>query len=350
MGSLMLKRDRIENQLYERHPDRTITIDSHVAGEPARLIVGGVGPLPGETMHEKRAFFMEHYDHIRLLLTREPRGHRDMFAACVTEPVTPGARFGLIYMDARRYPYLCGHATMAAVMALLEAGPIDPDGDELQVTVDTPSGPMQATAYMQKGKVESVAIRMVPSFVYSDNETLSIPELGQLTVATVCVGGFFVMVSCDQIGLDFSPPNRSRLKELGMQLIHEANQQLIVRHPTRPEVKTVDVTEFYDPSSDAQNKGKSMVILGEGHMDRSPCGTGTTAKMTLLHHRGRLPLNETFTNTSPLGTTFQGRLVEETRLGDTMAVVAEVRGSAYITGVHEFIIDPQDPFQEGFLL
>jgi proline racemase len=112
----------------------------------------------------------------------------------------------------------------------------------------------------------------------------------------------------------------------------------------------VDVTEFYDPSSDAQGKGKSMVILGEGHMDRSPCGTGTTAKMTLLHHRGQLRLNEAFTNTSPLGTTFQGRLVEETRLGDTMAVVAEVRGSAYITGVNEFIIDPQDPFQEGFLL
>jgi proline racemase len=123
-----------------------------------------------------------------------------------------------------------------------------------------------------------------------------------------------------------------------------------VRHPTRPEVKTVDVTEFYDPSSDAGGKGKSLVILGEGHMDRSPCGTGTAAKMTLLHYRGQLGFDETFTNASPLGTTFQGRLLEETRLGDTMAVVAEVRGSAYITGVHEFIVDPKDPFQEGFLL
>ncbi|MGD9081566.1 MAG: proline racemase family protein [Desulfobacterales bacterium] len=346
----MLIKDRIEKEFRERYPDRIITIDSHIAGEPARLIVGGMDPLPGETMQNKREYFMAHYDHIRLLLTREPRGHRDMFAACVTEPVTPGARFGLIYMDARRYPYLCGHATMGAVMTMIEAGLIDPDDDDLEVIVDTPSGPMQATAYMHNGKVESVAIRMVPSFVHSDNETLSVPEIGQLTVATVCVGGFFVMVSTDQIGLDFSPSNRSRLKELGMQLIHEANQQLTVRHPTRPEVKTVDVTEFYDPSSDAQGKGKSMVILGEGHMDRSPCGTGTTAKMTLLHHRGQFGFGETFTNTSPLGTTFQGRLVEETRLGDTMAVVAEVRGSAYITGVHDFIIDPKDPFQEGFLL
>jgi proline racemase/trans-L-3-hydroxyproline dehydratase len=346
----MLKKDRIEKEFRERYPSRIVTIDSHIAGEPARLIVGGVDPLPGETMPEKREFFMEHYDHIRLLLTREPRGHRDMFAACVTEPVTPGARFGLIYMDARRYPYLCGHATMGAVMTMIEAGGIDPDGDDLQVIVDTPSGPMQTTAYLQNGKVESVAIQMVPSFVYSDNATLSIPGFGQLKVATVCVGGFFVMVSADQIGLDFSPPNRGRLKELGMELIQAANEQLTVRHPTRPEVNTVDVTEFFDPASDAQGQGKSIVVLGEDHMDRSPCGTGTAAKMTLLHHRGLLGLNKAFINTSPLGTTFEGRLVEELRLGNTKAVVAEVRGSAYITGIHEFIIDSKDPFQEGFLL
>jgi proline racemase len=346
----MLKLDRIENEFLERYPDRIITIDSHTAGEPTRLIVGGVGPVPGETMQEKRAFFMERYDHIRLQLTREPRGHRGMLAACVTEPVSADARFGLIYMDARRYPYLCGHATMGAVMTLIEAGVIDSDDDALQIMVDTPSGPMQTTAYMQNNKVESIAIQMVPSFVYSDDETLSLPELGRLKVATVCVGGFFVMVSSDQIGLDFSLSNRSRFVELGMKLIQAANQQLTVRHPTRSEVNTVDVTEFYDHSMDAEGKGKSFVIYGEKHMDRSPCGPGTAAKMTLLHQRGQLGLNETFINTSPLGTTFQGRLVEEIRLGDKKAVVAEVRGSAQITGIHQFIIDSRDPFQKGYLL
>jgi proline racemase len=273
-----------------------------------------------------------------------------MFAACVTEPVSTGARFGLIYMDARRYPYLCGHATMGAVMTLIEAGEIDAADDDLQLIVDTPSGPMQATAYMHDGKVESVAIRMVPSFVYSDNETLSIPGFDQLVVATVCVGGFFVMASADQVGLDFSPSNWPRFRDLGMQLIQAANEQLTVRHPTRPEVRTVDVTEFYDPVLDDQGQGKSIVILGEGHMDRSPCGTGTAAKMTLLHHRGQFGFDDTFTNTSPLGTSFQGRLVEDIQLGDTRAVVAEVRGSAQITGIHEFIIDANDPFQKGFLL
>ena len=135
-----------------------------------------------------------------------------------------------------------------------------------------------------------------------------------------------------------------------MKLIQAANCQLTVCHPTRPEVNTVDVTEFYDPPMAAPGKGKSMVIYGEEHMDRSPCGTGTAAKMTLLHHRGQLGLNETFINTSPLGTTFQGRLVDEIRLGDKKAVVAEIRGSAQITGVHEFIIDARDPFQKGYLL
>ena len=115
-------------------------------------------------------------------------------------------------------------------------------------------------------------------------------------------------------------------------------------------MNTVDVTEFYDPALDDQGRGKSIVILGEGHMDRSPCGTGTAAKMTLMNHRGQFGFDETFTNKSPLGTTFEGRLVDETRIGDTKAVVAEVRGSAYITGVHEFIIDVKDPFQKGFLL
>ena len=331
-------------------PARVITLDSHTAGEPTRLIVGGVGPVPGKTMAEKRQFFMKHFDHIRLQLTRETRGHRGMFAAFLTEPATPGAHFGLIYMDPRRYPYLCGHGTMGAVMTLIEAGAIEVKGNELPVIVDTPSGLIQTKAFMQNGRVESVVIKMVPSFVYRDHEKLELPDLGRLSVATVCVGGFFVMVSSQQIGLDMIAPNRPHFIAWGMKLIDAANQQLVVRHPTRPEVNTIDVTEFYDPAGDADKKGKSMVIYGEEHMDRSPCGTGTTAKMTLLYHRGQLRLNETFTNSSPLGTTFQGRLVEEVQLGDTQAVIAEIRGKAHITGVHEFIMDPKDPFQKGYLL
>jgi proline racemase len=349
-GGFPVNARRLTHALKEIYPSRIVTIDSHTAGEPTRLIVGGVEPVPGDTMKQKRLYFMEHYDQIRLRLTRETRGHRESFAAFLTDPVTPGAHFGLIYMDPRRYPFLCGHATMGAVMTLITAGVIQAEGELLHVLVDTPSGPMETVAYMRGGGVESVSIRMVPSFVYQDGERLELPEMGIVSVATVCVGGFFVMVGADEIGLDWTPENRPRFIDLGMKLIDAANRQLTVRHPTRPEVDTVDVVEFYDPAGDARKNGKSMVILGEGHMDRSPCGTGTAAKMTLLHHRGQLKLHELFVNTSPLGTTFQGRLVEEIQLGDTDAVVAEIRGSAHITGIHEFIVDPEDPFQEGYLL
>ncbi|MEA2008998.1 MAG: proline racemase family protein, partial [Chloroflexota bacterium] len=169
-------------QLLERFPDRIVTIDSHTAGEPTRLIIGGVPSLPGETVADKRLYLMRELDHIRLQLTREPRGHRDMIAALVTEPVTSGADFGLIYMDACRYPYLCGHATIGAVTTLIKAGMVEAVEPETTVIVDTPSGPMETTARVQDGLVESVAMQAVPSFVYSTDQPLSVPGLGRIQV------------------------------------------------------------------------------------------------------------------------------------------------------------------------
>ena len=218
------------------------------------------------------------------------------------------------------------------------------------MTIDTPSGPATATAHVQGQKVESVTIRLSPSFVYGENQSLDVPGLGHILVDTVCVGGFFAMVSADQIGLELKPENAGRLIELGMTIIEKANDQLTVRHPMCPEVTTVDVTEFYDLSGHREGRGVSAVIYGESHIDRSPCGTGTSAKMTLLHHQGRLGLNRRYVNAGILGTTFEGWLVAETAVGDLAAVVPEVRGSAHVTGVNQFVLDPRDPFPEGFLL
>ncbi len=335
-------------RLLEWFPDRLVTIDSHTAGEPTRLIVGGVPPLPGATVADKRLYLMRELDHIRLQLTSEPRGHRDMIAALVTEPTTEGADFGLIYMDARRYPYLCGHATIGAVTTLVEAGVVEAVEPETLVTIDTPSGPATAVAHVQGEKVESVTIRLSPSFVYGTDQPLDMPGLGRIRVDTVCVGGFFAMVSAEQIGLELKPENAGRLIELGMAIIDAANEQLTVRHPARSEVTTVDVTEFYAPID--QGRGLSAVVYGASHIDRSPCGTGTSAKMALLHHRGKLALDRPYVNAGILGTTFEGRLVAETKVGDLPAVVPEVRGSAHVTGVHQFVLDPRDPFPKGFLL
>ncbi len=329
-------------QFIKRFKDRWTVVDSHTQGESTRLILEGCGEIPGADMCEKRVFFRDNLDHVRCLLTREPRGC-DLLAAAVTEPVSQGASFGLIYMDARRYPYLCGHATIGAVTTLVELGLLQA---QEQIIVDTPSGPMTTQLRMEGNKVASVRMRSVPSFAYALDEALDVPGLGTIRVDTVCVGGFFVMVDADKAGLDMSPEKRADLVPLGMRIIDEANKQLTVRHPERPEVATVDVVEFYRTGADGN--GQSVVVYGESHMDRCPCGTGTTAKAALLRRKGAIEPGQTYYNAGPLGTRFAARVVEDTRVGDIPAVCVEIEGSAYVTGCHTFILDPTDPFQQGF--
>jgi proline racemase len=345
----MPKLDRIENGFLDRYAERIVTIDSHTQGEPTRLLVGGVGSLPGSTMKAKREHFESHFDYVRKLLTREPRGHRGIMAAVATKPVTPQAAFGLFYMDARRYPYLCGHATIGAVASLIEAGALPADDGDALITVDTPSGPLDAHTRIRRGRVESVAIDMVPSFVFDTGREIDIPGYGKIPVDLVCVGGFFAMVSARSVGIDLVPANSHRLISLGMAVIEAANQASAVHHPERPEVKTIDVTEFYDEDPVA-GTGKSVVVYGESHMDRSPCGTGTTARMTLLHHQGKLDPDQVYNNASPLGTVFEGRIVKTVPIGEYSGIVGQVRGNAQITGFHQFVVDASDPFPEGFLL
>ena len=339
----------LQQHFTDRYPSRVTVVDSHTGGEPTRLIVGGPGPVQGRTMAEKLAFFREHYDRVRLQLTREPRGHRGMLAACVTEPVTPGAAFGLIYMDARRYPFLCGHATIGAVTTLIELGAIPVEGGTVQVDVDTPSGVMPTRAVMDGNKVESVSFQAVPSFVLETGQTVEVSGWGRVPVDTVCVGGFFAMVDAEKLGLELTMEQAPCLIELGMAVIAAANEQLVVSHPQRPEVRTVDVTEFYKKGASLQ-EGTGVVIYGESHLDRSPCGTGTAAKLTLMHHQGLIKVDQPYVNSGPLGSTFQARVVEETMVGHLPAVVVEIQGSAVVTGRHEFVLDPADPFPEGFLL
>ena len=345
----MLKLDRIENEFIKRYPTRIITIDSHTQGEPTRLLISGVGTLPGSTMKDKRDYFESRYDHVRMLLTREPRGHRGIMAAVVTEPVSPEGKFGLFYMDARRYPYLCGHGTIGAVATLIEAGALNAEGGDTVITVDTPSGPLDAHTRIRNGRVESVAIEMVPSFVFDVGRELEIAGFGKVSVDLVCVGGYFAMVSARSIGIDLIPENSHRLIQLGMAVIDAANRKSTVYHPERPEVNTVDVTQFYDEDPQT-GTGKSVVIYGESHMDRSPCGTGSTARMTLLHHQGKLAADQVYKNAGPLGTVFEGRIVKTQSIGKFDGIVGQVRGNAQIIGYHQFVVDACDPLPKGYLI
>ncbi len=360
----------LDTRSFEPFENQLTTLDLHAGGEPIRLLIGGLPPIPGQTINDKRLYLGDHLDHVRLLLTREPRGHRDMFAAVITEPVREDGDFGIVFMDARRYPYMCGHGTIGAVTAFIEMGWLEVDRlgareAPVPVVVDSPSGPIVAQARVAtredgRPRVESVAIQLESAFAFMLDRPLEVPGLGEITVDVVFAGGFFAMVSNRELGraggsaggapLPLTPKNAPELIRLGMAITEAANQQLDVRHPTRSYIDTVDVVEFYDPREDAEGRGHNAVIYGERHIDRSACGTGTSAKMALLHRRGRLSAGETFVNQSPLGSTFQGRIVEETTVGPHPAIVPEIRGTAHVTGLHRFVVTPDDPFPRGFLI
>ena len=303
----------------------------------------------------KRKYFQEHHDRIRQMLTQEPRGSGFGMAAAVTEPVSESAQFGLIYMDRKRYPFLCGHATIGAVVSLTRSGFLDlQEGDNL-IPVDTPSGQMSTIASVKEGKLESVSLNMVPSFAFESGQEITVPDFGTVRVELVCVGGFFAMVSAEELGIEAVLENRDRLIPLGMKIIAAANQQLDVLHPERPEVKSVDVVEFYgahpgigeEPGTTA---GRSVVVYGESHLDRSPCGTGTAAKLTLLHRAGKLAKGQRYKNYSPLETSFEAEIIQETKVGEFDAVVVRISGMAYITGMHTFFVEEDDPFPQGFMV
>ena len=327
------------------------TIDSHTQGEATRLIVNGVGEIRGKTMMDKLAEFKSRHDHIRCLLTKEPRGSREILAALVTPNVTPDAKFGLIYMDAKRYPYLCGHATIGAVATLAETGFLDLEPGENCVLVDTPSGVVEARVFAREDGPKDVAINMVPSFVYDTGQKIEIKGFGKIKVDLVCTGGFFAMVDSRQINMEPVLKNKKILTDMGMKIIDAANEQLTVSHPVRPDVNTIDVVEFYDSQHDGEKAfGRGMVIYGESHVDRSPCGTGTAAKLTLLHHYKKIKLHQKYINYSPLGTSFEAMLVKKEIVGSMDGYIVQIKGSAYITGFHRFIVDHSDPFQRGFIM
>ena len=338
------------SKLYSHFDQGIITIDSHTAGERTRLIVGGLGEVLGKTMLEKLKFFKENFDYVRKRLTKEPRGHSGVLAAMITGNVTDDAQFGLIYMDAKRYPYLCGHATIGAIVSLARIGILNFKEGENIVKIDTLSGVMSAVSNVVNNNIEYVAIRMVPSFVFDTGKTINVPGFGEIEIDLVCTGGFFAMVSSNKIRKNLSLKNKSFFADLGMKIIDAANNQLQVFHPERPEVKTIDVVEFYDPENDKDFKGNSLVVYGESNIDRSPCGTGTAAKLTLLHHKEMIDINQKYTNYSPLGTSFKAKIVKKEKIGKFCGVTVEIKGMAHVTGVHYFVLEDNDPFPEGFMM
>jgi proline racemase/trans-L-3-hydroxyproline dehydratase len=326
------------------------TFDTHTGGEPTRIVLSGLPPILGETMAAKKEYMKEHLDRFRTLLMREPRGHRDMFGAVLLPPLTDRSQYGILFMDGGGYLDMCGHGIIGITTALIEMGMILPVEPETLVAFDTPAGLVEATAKVEDNEVQEVSVANVPSFVYAKDVEIFLPQIGQITLDVSFGGNFFAMVKAKDLKVALHPDNRHELLQLGMQVKEAVNEKLTVQHPTIGQINKVELTEIYERPNPSEPFSRSVVIFGQGQLDRCPCGTGISATMATLYERGELPLETEFINESLIGTQFRGKLRSEVRVGSFTAVEPVLIGKAYLTGIHQFVIDPKDPLKYGFVI
>lgn len=336
------------NVNFDRFETALQVVDSHTVGEFCRIVIGGFPEPQGNTMIEKKKWMEENYDQVRTALMFEPRGHHDMFGAFLCEPVHDEADFGVMFMDTGGYLNMCGHCTIGAVTVAIEAGLVESKEGENEVVLDAPAGIVRTTAIVKDGKVESVTLTNVPAFVYKEN--LSVTVDGKEIPFTISFGGsFFALVDTTKLDIgEINPKTVPEYTKLGMAMMEIINRDIPVKHPLL-DIDTVDLVEFYGPTPNPDKATmRNVVIFGDSMADRSPCGTGTSAKLATLHHWGEIKVGEEFLYESFIGSIFKGVIKETTKVEDFDAVIPMITGSCYLTGVATYLIDPQDPLKYGF--
>ncbi|MCX4965592.1 proline racemase family protein [Streptomyces sp. NBC_00654] len=324
-------------------------VDSHTEGMPTRVITGGVGTIPGATMAERRRYFMEHQDDLRTLLMYEPRGHAAMSGAILQPPTRPDADYGVLYIEVSGALPMCGHGTIGVATVLVETGMVAVTEPLTVVRLDTPAGPVSVEVRVEDGAATSATFTNVPAFSAGLDREVDVPGHGTVRYDLAFGGNFYAILPLADLGLPFDRARKDDILAAGLAVMDAINATDPPVHPADPGIRGLKHVQLLAPGSDASHSRHAMAIH-PGWFDRSPCGTGTSARMAQLHARGELPLNTDFVNESFIGTSFTGRLVEETSVSGTPAVVPTVTGRAWITGTAQFFLDPTDPFPEGFLL
>jgi proline racemase len=344
-------------------------VDTHTQGQSTRVLYGGLPPLQGKSLAEKKEYFARNLDHLRCAILFEPRGHSNMFSSVILEPFHSEAQIGVFFMDTGGYLNMCGHGLIGTVSAAVELGILPFSGKCTDVTVETPAGLVCCSVCVEGDKVTSVSFTNVPSFLFKQRIPLKLQEYncrpfmefsanspvnshGELTIAVdVAFGGsFFALISADSYGIHLNPQRASDIIGLGMVVKEAANKQIKVEHPELKQIHTIDLIMFSKKPEDRKKPYKNAVIFGNGQMDRSPCGTGTSAMMAVLYSKGLLKKGEPFWHESILGTRFCGEIVDFTRVGDYPAVVPRISSSSFICGFNQIVIDDMDPLAKGFLL
>lgn len=323
-------------------------IDSHTMGEPTRIIVGGTPRVKGETMAKKKEYLINELDYIRTSAMHEPRGHNDMFGSIITSPTNSKADFGIVFMDGGGYLNMCGHGSIGAATVAVETGMVDMVEPITKVNLDTPAGLIAADVHVADGSVKGVSIVNVPAFLYKRDVSVEVEGLGQISFDISFGGSFFAIINAKELGLKVEKEYVSEIKKIGMQLLKELNEKVEVVHPELEHINTIDLIEIYEEPATEKDNYKNVVVFGQGQFDRSPCGTGTSAKMATLYSKGLLEKNEEFIYESILGTKFKGEIIGKTKVGDYEAIIPKITGAAYITGFNQLVIDSKDPVKHGF--
>lgn len=335
-------------------------VDLHACGEPGRVIVGGVRDVPGRTMFEKMQYLARHHDDLRKRMLREPRGYPAANCNLILPPTHPDADAGFVIMEQVEYPPMSGTNTICVTTALLETGMVPMREPVTDLTLESPAGLVRVRAECSNGKVTAVTFRNVPAFAVHIGKTIDVPHLGPVTVDVAWGGMFYVIAEAAPFGLTLTPNEGREIVRIGEMIKAATQAQLPVVHPDNAEIAGVSISQLSGAplSPDAHRRNAVIVSTGTldwnnpatwtGAIDRSPCGTGTSAKMAVLHAKGELPLNQDFRHEGVLGTVFTGRLVEETTVGPYRAVVPTITGRAWITGFAQYVVDAEDPFPEGF--
>jgi len=329
------------------------TLDAHAAGEPLRIITGGLPELLGATILERRRFMRERLDHVRRALIWEPRGHYDMYGCVVTPPVSAEADLGVLFLHNEGYSTMCGHGVIALVTALLETGALPASGPRTPVNLDTPAGLVRATAHLDaEGRVERVSFLNVPSFLYARDLEVDVPGYGRVVADVAFGGAFYAVLPAERVGLRVAPEHTRALVAAGEAIKRAVDAALPIRHPFEEDLGFLYGTILTGPPEDPRHHSRNICVFASAEVDRSPTGTGVSARLALHAARGELALGETIVVESILGrhSTFSGRVVETTQVGAHAAVVPEIGGTAFITGRHQFIVDPRDELGRGFLV
>jgi len=343
--------DLTEKRLIMGTKKSIFVVDSHTGGEPSRVIIGGLPTIPGRTMAEKKEYLQEKLDSVRLMLMHEPRGHQDMFGAVLLPPTDPEADLGVVFMDSGRYLNMCGHGTIGAVTVAVENGMVPVEEPRTVITLDTPAGLVRASAEVRDGKAVSVTVRNVPSFIFREGVEIELPDIGKVSLDIVFGGSFFALVDSKYLGAPLTSQYKQEICRFGLAVRERVEAEVEVSHPLMPHLNSVDLVEIYGPATEGSGSdARNVVVFGSGQIDRSPCGTGTSAKMASLYFNKRLALHQDFVYEGITGTTFTGRLVGETSVGELPAVVPEITGRAFVTGYCHFIADPEDKVGSGFLI